>query len=169
MVCGAKKSSCQIQRPKGSREWLNSLGFMYHTKNAAIHLQRSGIDVTKWTAAELCDRYLVQLKTKFDKFKNLTAGRMEEDIRQLKLGQGLSDPWTYQVKPSLQFYFDNHGDLMVPHNYVIPSTENVPGAIHGLKLGQRVVGMRNRSLLVRSKDPRGAQRMAQFLRIHVPH
>ena len=117
---------------------------MYHTRNAAIHLQRSGIDVTKWTAAELCDRYLVQLKTKFGKFKNLTAERMEKDIRQLKLGQGLSDLWMYQVKPSLQFYFDNHGDLMVPHNYVIPSTENVPRAIRGFKLGQRVLYMRRK-------------------------
>ena len=105
-VVGMRSKEAYLSDPETQgerREWLNSLGFMYHTSNAAIHLQRSGIDVTKWTAAELCDRYLVQLKTKFDKFKNLTAGRMEEDIRQLKLGQGLSDPWTYQVKPSLQF------------------------------------------------------------------
>ena len=101
------------------REWLNSLGFMYHTRNAAIHLQRSGID------------------------------------GQLKLGQGLSDLWMYQVKPSLQFYFDNHGDLMVPHNYVIPSTENVPKAIRGFKLGKRVHGMRSKEAYLSDPETQG--------------
>ena len=55
-------------------------------------------------------------------------------------------------------YFDNHGDLMVPRDYVIPSTENVPKAIHGLKLGRRVDEMRGRKAYLSDPKTQGERR-----------
>jgi hypothetical protein len=62
--------------------------------------------------------------------------------------------WEFSVVPALAAYRDAHGDLNVPHAFVVPSEEPWPEESWGLRLGLVTDGIRSRGTYTRTHPER---------------